>query len=481
MLIVLIAVVASESFEYMKRLVAAFCLVPISAFAQGLIFLVFGMCFFHRHDLGAQTLTTLYNFSAPQGPPGPLFSGTNADGAGPVEIGGLIVSEGVIYGTAENGGFWQQGTVFKLNIDSSGFTNLYNFTAMSEAFLTNSDGAKPVTGLVLLDDTLYGTTMDGGSGGTGTVFRISTNGSRFADLAQSLGSPRGPLTLSGYTLFGTTYYGGLFMLNIDGSGFTNLLGSLGNPQAGLLLSGNTLYSSTMYGGPYGNGNVYKISTDGSGFDSVYNFTNSSVPLGTLVLCSNFLYGTTYQGGIGKGSVFRVGTDGTGFSDLHEFTGTSGDGASPWAGLVLSGNTLYGVTAYGGTSDKGMIFSVQMDGTGFTNLYSFNSTDGVEPLGGLVVWGKMLYGTTAGGGLYGGGTIFSLSLPSITLPELTITASDGNVIVTWPTNPPNWVLQSTTNLASPVWTSIAIPPVVVNGLNTVTNAISATYQLFRLSQ
>ena len=51
----------------------------------------------------------------------------------------------------------------------------------------------------------------------------------------------------------------------------------------------------------------------------------------------------------NGTVFAVNTDGTGFTNLHSFTAASGslvsitnsDGASPYAGLILSGNTLYG--------------------------------------------------------------------------------------------------------------------------------------------
>src|ERR1017187_7366803 len=78
-----------------------------------------------------------------------------------------------------------------------------------------------------------------------------------------------------------------------------------------------------------------------------------------------------------------------FTTLHSFTaGTNSDGINPYAGLILSGNTLYGTAQYGGTSGQGTVFAVHTDGTGFTNLYSFtaapnpNSTnsDGAYPLG-----------------------------------------------------------------------------------------------------
>ena len=84
-----------------------------------------------------------------------------------------------------------------------------------------------------------------------------------------------------------------------------------------------------------------------------------------------------------------------------------DGANPEAGLILSGNTLYGTTYYGGgTNGDGTVFAVNTDGTGFTNLHSFTATtvtypwtnsDGANPEARLILSGNTLYGTTFGGG------------------------------------------------------------------------------------
>ena len=78
------------------------------------------------------------------------------------------------------------------------------------------------------------------------------------------------------------------------------------------------------------------------------------PSAGLVLSGNTLYGTAFNGGSsGVGTVFAVNTNGTGFKTLHSFTGSSG--AFPSAGLVLSGNTLYGTTEQGGSSGDGTVF------------------------------------------------------------------------------------------------------------------------------
>ena len=78
------------------------------------------------------------------------------------------------------------------------------------------------------------------------------------------------------------------------------------------------------------------------------------PYGGLVLAGSTLYGTTLWGGSsytgnssGDGVVFKVNTDGSGYTVLKSFTGS--DGAQPYAGLVLAGSTLYGTTQSGGDS------------------------------------------------------------------------------------------------------------------------------------
>ena len=59
-----------------------------------------------------------------------------------------------------------------------------------------------------------------------------------------------------------------------------------------------------------------------------------------------LYGTTQNGGNGAGVIFAVNTDGTGYTNLYSFNAAGGgDGHNPYAGLVLSGSTLYGTTSW----------------------------------------------------------------------------------------------------------------------------------------
>src|ERR1019366_10459933 len=99
----------------------------------------------------AQTFTTLHSFTAISASP-PF---TNSDGTYPHA--GLILAGNTLYGTAEYGGSSGHGTVFAVNTDGTGFTNLHSFKAWDLYTGTNSDGGYPQAALILSGNTLYGT------------------------------------------------------------------------------------------------------------------------------------------------------------------------------------------------------------------------------------------------------------------------------------------------------------------------------------
>ena len=156
---------------------------------------------------------TLYSFSAMD-----PVTGTNLDGA--IPCGGLVLSKGILYGTTMTGGPGKSGTLFSIGTNASGFTVLHPFTAVDPTTRTNTDGAKPVAGLLLAGGTLYGTTPAGGTGASGAVFSISTSGGQFQTLynfsAVNSGNgtnadgaiPDGDLVIAGNSLCGTTFAGG---------------------------------------------------------------------------------------------------------------------------------------------------------------------------------------------------------------------------------------------------------------------------------
>ena len=236
--------------------------------------------------------------------------------------------------------------------------------------------------------------------------------------------PRAILS-SGTTLYGVTFSGGssgngvIFTVNVDGTGFRNLHNFSGgnggaNPVGGLALAGDTLYGTTFYGGSFGNGVVFAINTDGTGFTNLYNFTSDdgAGPSAALIVLSNSIYGTAAWGGsANEGTIFRLNIDDSGFSILHTFEGYPDDGARPYAPLLPAGNVLYGTASGGGDSSGtsyGTVFALNTDGTGFTNLYSFTGGSNGSSPGALVFSGGHLYGTAGIGGSFGNGTVFAVN-------------------------------------------------------------------------
>jgi uncharacterized repeat protein (TIGR03803 family) len=287
--------------------------------------------------------------------------------------------------------------VFAVNIDGTEFRTLHAFDGVT-------DSGHPFGALVLSNNMLYGVTQEGispdGLGSdNGTVFAVSTEGSGFTTLYSFFNggadgwAPYAGLVQSGNSVYGSVALGGsaqhgnLYALNKDGTSFTVLYSFSGPdgilPMGDLLLVGNTLYGVTEEGGTDGTpggGTIFSINTDATAFRTIYSFgslssapnaTNSSgaAPLGGLLLLKDTLYGTASFGGTsGNGTVFKLNVDGTGFTVLHNFTATTGspgtnnDGAHPGSSLTLVSNILYGTTANGGSSGLGTIFSITLPGS-----------------------------------------------------------------------------------------------------------------------
>jgi uncharacterized repeat protein (TIGR03803 family) len=462
--------------------------------------------------LSAQTLTVLHSFSTFLDNP----SFTNADGASPYS--GLAASGTTLYGTSLGGGDFGQGTVFSINADGTGFIVLHPFTALDAGAGTNVDGAAPYGGVTVAGDMIYGSTINGGAGGNGTIFSMKTNGSGFKVLHSFFPAVPGPnpnpngeaapysaLILADGTLYGTAVVGGsnglgsVFSIRTNGDGFTVLHDFAGadgqRPFAGLLLAGNTLYGTTTQGGSRSNGAVFALSTSGAGFRLLHEFspadsTNATAegcsPFGGLVQTGNMLYGTTYFGGSnGSGAVFSMDTNGAAFALLHSFA--ESEGVLPVGTLVAAGTTLFGTTTFGSTNNNGTVFSLRTNGCDFAILHNFTAYgpyaatngDGAVPQGGLFVLGNTLYGTTVLGGLSSFGTLFRLDLLSFSKPA---PKADGTMTLSFSgisgsTN----VTQGATDLTPPVlWRRLGTNIADKNGLwqFTDTEAIHHPIRFYR---
>lgn len=415
------------------------------------------------------------------------------------------------------------------------FSSLYSFTG-------TNDGATPYAGLVQgSDGSFYGTTFAGGTNNAGTVFKITPTGaltSLYSFTGTNDGSyPQAALVQgSDGNFYGTTSTT-VFQMTPAGV-LKTLVSGLASQSALVQGSDGYLYGTTPSGGTNGgHGTVFKISTDGA-LTSLYSFTGGNDglrPNGLVQGSDGSFYGTTYYGGatfpsgLGYGAVFKISTNGA-LTSLYAFGtnsfGNPGQGINPNTALVQGRNGyFYGTTSWfesnGILQRRGSVFVISTNGV-YGNLYAFaevaptsglfQGSDGnfYGTTGGLGATGTVFqmtpggalttlvsgiassalvqgsdgsfYGTTPGDGTNNLGTVFRLTIE----PQLTITFSGGNVILSWPTNATARTLQSTVYLgAAAGWVTVNLiqPPVISNGqfVVTVPNTTTGPQQYYRLSQ
>jgi uncharacterized repeat protein (TIGR03803 family) len=264
-----------------------------------------------------------------------------ADGSG--SLASLILgADGNFYGTTEDGGAFDHGTVFRMT-PAGAVTVLHSFTG-------GVDGNAPVAALLQASDgNFYGTTSSGGPAGFGLVFKMTPAGSM------------------------TTIYS---FSNSDGS----------TPRAAVIqTSDGNLYGTTQLGGLHNRGTLFGMTLTGT-IIFHYSFTGAAdgaYPYAPVIQAKNgVLYGTVYAGDFSTfGRVFKKVGDTV--TVAHTFL-SGADGANPLAALVegIDGN-LYGTTRFGGTFNEGTVFKMAPDET-VTILKSFDfGPDGARPQAALI--------------------------------------------------------------------------------------------------
>lgn len=313
----------------------------------------------------SDAVVTLVPLIAPEITMTTLHSFTGDNGAGPNGL--LQAADGYFYGTTQNGGTNFSGTIFRL-APSGSFTTLHSLDPGTE-------GANPFAALAQGSDAnFYGTAFQGGAYDNGTIFRVSSNG--ILTPLISFNITNGDLPYAGLTL------------GLDGK----------------------FYGTTYQGGASGLGTVFKVSTNGQ-LTTLFSFNGGNdggFPYATLTRSTEGdFYGTTFKGGaFNYGTVFRISSNGV-LNTLFAFD--YAEGALPYGGLVqgTDGN-LYGTTSSGGAYGAGTLFRIS---SGLlTNLHSFNAeSDGAGPAATLLEGSDgNFYGTTAYGGSYGLGTVFRMA-------------------------------------------------------------------------
>ena len=318
---------------------------------------------------GASDVGTLFAVDPATGARTTLFAFSGANGSEP---GGRLMQgrDGRLYGTTRYGGADGFGTVFAFDVAAGTLTTLRAFDY--------THGSNPQAGLIEASDgTLYGTTMNGGPSGLGTIFSVDAAG-----------------VLTTIWAFDQRFY------STHGG---HPRGDLGQGRDG------RIYGTTMNGGPKDAGTVFALNAAGN-LITLHGFAASDGKSSYAALIQGpdgAFYGTTRFGGAhNMGTVFAMNEAGV-LTTLHHFSG--GDGANPEAPLVraLDGD-LYGTTTTGGAGGFGTVFKLNGAGA-LTTLHAFRFLDGRTPRGGLIQGSNgTFYGTAEAGGPDNAGVVFRLT-------------------------------------------------------------------------
>jgi uncharacterized repeat protein (TIGR03803 family) len=329
-------------------------------------------------------------------------------------------TNGMLYGLHASGGQQGLGTLYRWSPGDGSFAVLENFE------YSDSGPSAPESGLVLgHDGMLWGTSSFGGEAFRGTIFTVDA----YEQVAMrceftgdnNLFSPQGALVEGRPGVFYGTTRDSVYRFNA-GTGkvkeIHRFVGSEGRGCESALVFGpdGRLWGTNPFGGTNDKGTIFRLNTDGSGFEVVKALGQAfdgSGPGGSLLRASDgHLYGVTSGGGaFGRGVAYRVTASG-GFTVLHHFAGGDNDGAYPRCALVEGPDgALYGTTVEGGHAPQsyGTVFRMTRKGK-LNLLHRFDGTGagGATPVGALCFgpdgW---LYGTNQSGGVGNAGVLYRL--------------------------------------------------------------------------
>ncbi len=183
-----------------------------------------------------------------------------------------------------------------------------------------------------------------------------------------------------------------------------------------------LWGLTQQSGTSNIGTIYKTDSAGENHTIVHSFTDGEYPSGSLLRYSNGeLYGVTAFGGVNDhGIIFSIDPTTEVFTKHGDLSSTSG-GHSRGSFMLASNGMMYLTTYDGGANGEGTIIEFNPSTNTFTKVHDFGATSSSpsQPLAGEFIeptTGK-LYGMTRYGGQNGDGVIYEYDLNTQTVTTL----------------------------------------------------------------
>ncbi len=274
-----------------------------------------------------------------------------------------------LWGTAAFGGNAGLGVVFKTNYDGSNQQIIHQFS-------TSYPGDSPQGELIeAANGKLYGYTFSGGSCGYGNLIEFDEINNIYFSLVD-------------------------FDLNTDG-GYPagHPIQAVNGKLYGIIASGGAVNGGTIFSYDIP-GQVFTVISDFNGLD--FGPTNNG---GFVEATNGKLYALGSGGTGGGGVLFEYDITTNTLTKFYDFPASAIDGFEPWGGLIQASNgKLYGMTAYGGTDDFGVIFEYDITTSTFTKRHDFTALEGKYSYSSLMEASNgKLYGMTNEGGT--DGTLF----------------------------------------------------------------------------
>ena len=274
---------------------------------------------------------------------------------------------------------------------------------------------------------LWGMTRGGGPDGAGVIYKTDADGNNqsiehFFNIDYPGLYPQGELTeMPNGALYGVTSQGGavnyywgessgvIFEYNPATNTYLKKfdLGTItdSHPQGGLMLASNgKLYGVAQYGGDDKWGIIYEYDPTTNIAIKKYEFefgTGGYSPKSRLIEASNGkLYGMTYDGGTNdEGTIFEYDISTSVYTKKYDFDRVNG--GYPTSNLIKGLNEkLYGLTIYGGVSDKGVLFEYDPITKVYTKKFDFNVSTGRPNRDLLFASNSKFYGLTNEGNTTG---------------------------------------------------------------------------------
>lgn len=359
----------------------------------------------------------------------------------PNSHGDLVTDSTYLYGFSKDG----IGSIFRIKINGTGFNTIYKFDSMS----VNSSGT-----ILKIGNYVYGTAFDPDGSNDGAIFKIRTNGTSF-QIIKKLNYEINGHVISGDNLF---YDGNfiycltntiesddsvlcfIFKIKTDGSQYEKIFDFKRRDSLFTTYMAKLAFDGNYFFGVFGTakrdsknnpiGNtlneckyIFRLNKNGGNYQILHTLDSidGAGRAMNILTRNNYLYISTEAGGkYNSGTIIRLNKDGTGFKKIYDYYDWNRSYVNNsnilysrnfWfqRKIFINGDSIYGISQFGGKYSYGSIFRMKIDGTDFASLYDFDGNiSGANPTGKFVSDGKSLFAKTAWGGLNDQGTIFKLN-------------------------------------------------------------------------